>query len=66
MNPEITITTEHIDDFPLLLETMMRLGRPEILDRHLNRHRLHQGLSWGWIAILWLAHVLSQSDHPFF
>jgi transposase len=74
MNPEITITTEHIDDFPLLLETMMRLGLPKletmmrlglpkILDRHLNRHGLHQGLSWGWIATIWLAHILSQSDH---
>lgn len=63
MNPEITITTEHIDDFPLLLETMMRLGLPEILDRHLNRHGLHQGLSWGWIATIWLAHILSQGDH---
>ena len=63
MNPEITITTEHIDDFPLLLETMMRLGLPEILDHHLNRHGLHQGLSWGWITTIWLAHILSQSDH---
>ncbi len=63
MNPEITITTEHIDDFPLLLETMMRMGLPEILDRHLNRHGLHQGLSWGWIATIWLAHILSQGDH---
>ncbi len=63
MNPEITITTEHIDDFPLLLETMMRLGLPEILDRHLKRHGLHQGLSWGWIATIWLAHILSQGHH---
>ena len=63
MNPEITINTERIDDFPLLLETMMRLGLPEILDRHLNRHGLHQGLSWGWIATIWLAHILSQGDH---
>ena len=63
MNPEITITTEQIDDFPLLLETMMRLGLPDVLDRHLNRHGLHQGLSWGWIATIWLAHILSQSDH---
>ena len=63
MNPEITITTEHIDDFPLLLGTMMRLGLSEILDRHLNRHGLHQGLSWGWIATIWLAHILSQGDH---
>ncbi len=63
MNPEITIHTEHIDDFPLLLETMMRLGLPEILDSHLKRHGLHQGLSWGWLATIWLAHILSQGDH---
>jgi transposase len=23
---------------------------------------LHQGLSWGWIATIWLAHILSQSN----
>ena len=63
MTTEITITTERIDDFPLLLETMIRLGLPDILDRHLGRHGLHQGLSWGWIATIWLAHILTQSDH---
>lgn len=63
MTPEITITTERIDDFPLLLETMIRLGLPATLDRHLGRHGLHQGLSWGWIATIWLAHMLTQSDH---
>lgn len=63
MTTEITITTERIDDFPLLLETMKRLGLPEIIDRHVRRHGLHQGLSWGWIASIWLAHMLSQGDH---
>ena len=63
MKPEITITTGRIDDFPLLLETLMQLGLPEIIDRHLPRHGLHQGLSWGWITTIWLAHILSQSDH---
>ena len=63
MTPELNITTERIDDFPLLLATMHRLDLPEILDRHLTRHGLHQGLSWGWIATIWLAHILSQGDH---
>lgn len=63
MDPEITITTERIDDYPLLLETMIGLSFPEIFDRHLIRHGLHQGLSWGWIATIWLAHILSQGDH---
>jgi transposase len=63
MNTELTITTERIDDFPLLLAVMQRLGLPEILDRHLKLHGLHEGLSWGWIGVIWLAHILSQGDH---
>ena len=34
MNTELTITTERIDDFPLLLAVMQRLGLPEILERY--------------------------------
>jgi transposase len=63
MTTELTLTTERIDDFPLLLATMQQLGLPAILDRHLRRHGLQQGLSWGWIATIWLAHILSQGDH---
>jgi len=58
----MNITTERIDDFPLLLEVMQRLGLPGIIDHHLRRHGLHQGLSWGWIATIWLAHILCQSN----
>jgi transposase len=63
MNTELTITTERIDDFPLLLAVMQRVGLPEILDRHLKVHGLHEGLSWGWIGVIWLAHILSEGDH---
>ncbi len=63
MKPEIEITTESLDDFPLLLEMMIRLGLPGIIDQHLKRHGLHQGLSWGWIAAIWLAHMLTEGDH---
>ena len=63
MNPEISVTTERIDDFPLLLAVMMQLGLPEILDQRLTRHGSHQGLSWGWLAAIWLAHILTESNH---
>jgi transposase len=62
MNPEVNITTERIDDFPLLLEVMQRLGLPGIIDNHLHRHGLQRGLSWGWVATIWLAHILTQSN----
>lgn len=63
MSTELTLTTERIDDFPLLLSVMQRLGLPGILDHHLGRHGLQRGLSWGWIATIWLAHILTQGDH---
>jgi transposase len=63
MNTELDITTERIDDFVLLINMMMRLNLPAILDRHLPRHWLQQGLSWGWVVTIWLAHILSQGDH---
>ena len=63
MNPEINITTERIDDFPLLLEVMIQLGLPDILDQRLKRHGSHQGLSWGWLTAIWLAHILTESNH---
>jgi transposase len=63
MNTELQTTTERIDDFVLLLQVMMRLNLPAILDRHLPRHWLQQGLSWGWVTTIWLAHIISQGDH---
>jgi transposase len=42
---------------------MIRLGLPDVLDHRLSRQCLPPGLSWGWIASLWLAHILTQSDH---
>ena len=63
MRIDLTITTERIDDFPLLLSVMLKLGLPDIFDHHLGRHGLHQGLSWGWIATIWLAHILTESNH---
>jgi transposase len=63
MSTDLTLTTERIDDFPLLLSVMQRLGLPDIFDHHLGRHGHHQGLSWGWIATIWLAHILTESNH---
>ena len=63
MKEDMQITTERIDDFVVLLALMQQMGLPELLDQHLARHRLQQGLSWGWTATIWLAHIVSQGDH---
>ncbi len=39
------------------------MGLPAILDRHIPRHWKQKGLSWGWVATIWLAHIISQGDH---
>src|SRR5258708_3673705 len=63
MKEELSITTERIDDFVVLLKLMQQMDLPSILDRHLPRHWLQQGLSWGWTAAIWVAHIVSQGDH---
>ena len=63
MKEELSITNERIDDFVVLLKLMQQMDLPSILDRHLPRHWLQQGLSWGWTATIWLAHIVSQGDH---
>jgi transposase len=63
MENSLTLTTERIDDLVLLIHVMLQVQLPDLLDRHLPRHWLQQGLSWGWVTTIWLAHILSQGDH---
>src|SRR2546426_6431472 len=63
MKEDMQIQTERIDDFVVLLALMQQMGLPGILDRHIPRHWLQEGLSWGWTASIWLAHIVSQGDH---
>src|SRR6266852_3674576 len=58
-----SITTERVDDIPLLLAHMQRMGLAALLDRHFPTHGNWQGLSLGAVTTIWLAHVLSQGDH---
>lgn len=60
---ELTITTERIDDLPLLIGHMDRMGLGELLDEYFPTHGHWQGLSLGNVTTVWLAHVLSQADH---
>ncbi|NTU79719.1 MAG: transposase [Chloroflexales bacterium] len=63
MSEQPTIQTERVDDVPLLLAHMQRLGLPTILDAHFPTHGNHQGLSLGFLCLVWLAHILSRADH---
>ncbi|MFN3742907.1 MAG: DUF4277 domain-containing protein, partial [Anaerolineales bacterium] len=63
MSERATVTNERVDDIPLLLAQMERMGIPSLLDKFFPTHGNWQGLSLGWTATVWLAHVLSEGDH---
>src|SRR3989440_8998641 len=60
---DLVIITERVDDVALLIGQMITMGLPEVLDRHIPHHWKQRGLSWGWTAVMWLAHILTEGDH---
>src|SRR5919202_1070918 len=58
-----TIITERVDDIPLLLEQMQRMGLPTLFDNHFPTHGNWTGLSLGWVSTIWLSSILSRGDH---
>src|SRR5262245_56590379 len=63
MSEPMRITTERVDDIPLLIEQMERMGLPTLLDEHFKTHGNWSGMSLGWTSVVWLTHILSQADH---
>src|SRR6266446_3514715 len=63
MNEIPPIITERVDDIPLLLEQMQRMGLPALFDDHFPTHGNWQGLSLGWVSTLWLSSIVSRGDH---
>src|SRR5438105_4257739 len=63
MNTLSSLRIERIDDIPLLLAQLERMGIRELLDWHFRAHGNWMGLSPGWTTALWLTYLLSQSDH---
>src|SRR5467141_1835644 len=63
MNAIPNIITERVDDIPLLLAQMQRMGLPALLDAHFPTHGNWQGLSLGGVTTIWLSAILSRGDH---
>src|SRR2546428_13369139 len=63
MNEIPNIITERVDDIPLLLEQMQRMGLPTLFDDHFPIHGNWQGLSVGWVSTICLSSILSRGDH---
>lgn len=63
MTETLTVTIEPVDDIPVLLTSMKRLGLAGLVDQHFPRHGNWQGLSPGQVLSGWLAYILSEGDH---
>jgi len=63
MTDELILITERIDDIPLLLAQLARMGVGPLLDEHFATHGNWNGLSLGEVSTVWLAFILSQGDH---
>jgi transposase len=63
MAETLTIRSERVDDIPLLLAQLERMGLQSLLDAYFPTHGNWVGLSLGWVTVLWLAHILSEADH---
>src|SRR5438093_8568271 len=60
---DLVIITERVDDVALLIGQMVKMGLPEVLERHIPRHWRQRRISWGWTAVIWLAYILTEGDH---
>ena len=60
---KVNITTERVDDIPLLIKAMLKMGIQQAIDQHVTTQKNQRDLSWGWTAVIWLAYMLSEGDH---
>ncbi|MBW4589685.1 IS1634 family transposase [Aetokthonos hydrillicola Thurmond2011] len=58
------ISSERIDDIPLIVEWLKRMEIAKIIDQKLNKpHGNHEGMSYGQLSVLLLTYIITQSDH---
>jgi transposase len=63
MAETLKIISERVDDIPLLLAQLERMGVQPLLDEYAPRHGNWVGLSLGWVSVIWLTHILSEANH---
>lgn len=59
----ITTRTERVDDIPLLIAQMRKIGLAELIDQYFPAHGNWQGLSIGQVTTGWLSYIQSEGDH---
>ncbi|MCC5658906.1 hypothetical protein LC608_18325 [Nostoc sp. XA010] len=60
----LEISSERIDDIPVIVEWLKQMEIAKLLDKNLSRlHGNHQGLSYGQLSVLLLTYIITQADH---
>ena len=54
---------ERVDDLPLLYGQLEKMGVQKIVDEIIIGHGNWQGLSVGWVIVMWLMYILNQKNH---
>jgi len=54
---------ERVDSIPVVLTILMQMGVQAIMDTLYTPHGNHQGLSVGWLAVIFLAYILTEANH---
>lgn len=58
------ISSERIDDIPLIVEWLKQMEIAKCIDQKLTPpHGNHKGLSYGQLSVLLLTYIITQSDH---
>jgi len=63
MAEPLKITTERVDDMPVLVAQLARMGVQPLLDEHFPTHGHWVGLSLGWVTVSWLTNLLTEANH---
>jgi len=63
MSETLEITTEQINDLPLLLGLVEEMGIRQAIDIQIRPHGHWQGISVGTVVSIWLCHLLMERDH---
>ena len=63
MPKNTAVTSERVDDIPLLIAQMRHMQLDSLLDKHFTPHGNWGGLTPGQLSVLWLTYILSEGDH---
>src|SRR6266699_2673309 len=63
MTEQLTVTTERVDDIPIVLAQSDDMAIADLLDEYFKPHGNWEGTSLGWTTAVWLTHIVSEGDH---